>query len=455
MPIGEVPFRDGMKYGLGYNALTGLSMSSPAAEGTVSEPEEAKGQLVTSSCVTVQSVENLHKTLGIEVGASGSYGPIKGDAKVEYAQSCDFSSFSTYVIVRVTVRNAFRSIDSPKFTQDAEDLIKNENNVRFRERFGDGYIHGIKTGGEYFAIYQLTSTSLSERESLSVSVKAAYDGVITKAALSTAISTAKSQSVSNLQVQVYVYRQGTIQDADLDVVDIMETAKTFPVDVAGENAFAYSALVQDYRTLKSPKDDFNYLEIGRQEGVLADFARKRFQLLESKDDFSYMLKYPTSFQNLDGSDVSTIELEEKRADLIDDLNKLEGDAITCSKDPTKCEYTKISPEKYDEGKPIPKAAPPPINAMPDLVGLPAGPVLSFIACLQMEEVEHCVNFLGPELNPIRNRLKELGEFFFHVFRDGVRGKVDGNPNPPGTTIREQFPAKGTPVTHGAQIVFYV
>lgn len=157
-----VPFTDGMKIGLGYNRLTGDRLPTPAVQGlSISSLQGAGGQQVTIDCTTIQDVETLHKSLGISVDAGGSYIGFSGSAKVDYANSCDFSSFSTYVVIRVSVRNATETIDSPTFSPDANELLVNNNPDRFRQRFGDTFISGVLKGGEYFAIYQITGSDQS------------------------------------------------------------------------------------------------------------------------------------------------------------------------------------------------------------------------------------------------------------------------------------------------------
>src|SRR5262245_16310017 len=140
----EIPFVDGMKIGLGYDRLTADVKPSPAAHGTsLTAIQGGGGQRVTLDCVTVTDTETLHKTLGISVDAAGSYMGFSANAKVDYVNSCDFSSFSTYVIIKVSVRDAFESLDDPKFTDDAKELIINNNPIRFHQRFGDTFIDGL------------------------------------------------------------------------------------------------------------------------------------------------------------------------------------------------------------------------------------------------------------------------------------------------------------------------
>jgi len=55
---------------------------------------------------------------------------------------------------------------------------------------GDAFISGVFTGGEYFAIYQITGSDQKEKESVAVDVHAAFNGVLASAELNTKIKTA-------------------------------------------------------------------------------------------------------------------------------------------------------------------------------------------------------------------------------------------------------------------------
>ncbi|RKH02935.1 hypothetical protein D7V97_27265 [Corallococcus sp. CA053C] len=452
MASNEIPFEDGMKFGKGFNRLTGEVLASPAVTGAVSELTHAGGQLVKSNCITIEDVTTLHEQLGIDVAASGSSGPLSGNAKVKFANECDFSNFSTYVVVRVSVENTSKSFDEPVFTQDAEELLTNNNPTRFRERFGDCYIHGLKTGGEYFAIYQLTSTSKQERQSLSGDVNAAFDGAITSFELSTKIHEAKSKSTTHLAVSVNVFRQGAISEADLDRDDIMKTAKGFPIAVSGPNAFPFAVSLQSYTALRRPNDKFNFIEISNQQDVLADLMRRRFEFLELRDDYSFILKHPADFENGDGTAVDLNKTDRARLEIISVINTMQQQAVACTRDAKQCRFTKFDAGRFEAEKPRLKAgvdvAPPPANAMPNLVGLMAEPIISLLACVAMEGVDHCLNFLGGSLNGLGFDPRTLGNFFFLITRSGVKPEVirrDSADGPGTSRIKSQFPAPGVPV----------
>ncbi len=365
-----IEFTDGMKFGLGYNGLTGGVLPSPAVTGSTSALSGAAGQGATIDCLTIEDVESLHKSLGISVDAGGSYMGFSGSAKVDYVHSCDLSSFSTYVLVRVSVQDAFESIDSPVFSQDASDLLKAGNTDRFRQRFGDSYIEGIRKGGEYFAIYQLTSTDQSEKESLAVSVHAAFNGVLASAQLNTAINSAVSSSKSHLEVQVHVFRQGAITTADLSVEDIMATARQFPVAVSGDKAFPYAVQLQDYTALKNPNDNFTFYDIQQQQDVLADLAKKRFGFLTLRDNISYILKHSDAFANPDGSAVDRDALSNTFDDVTSQINTMETEASACARDAGQCKFTTFDVSKFK----LPGLATKQVPVV-SLVGLRAHPIL--------------------------------------------------------------------------------
>lgn len=93
--------------------------------------------------------------------------------------------------------------------------------------------------------------------------------------------------------------------------------------------------------------------------------------------------------------------------------------------------------------PAPAPAP---NAMPNLVGQLADPVIRLLACIQLEPVDHCLNFVGSSLNGLGLDPRELGNFFFVILRSGVKAEVSGGQSErPGARIRSQFPPPGVPV----------
>lgn len=457
MATRTVPFKDGMKIGLGYDRLTGDRTPSPAVQGpSITGVQGALGHQVTIDATTIKDVETLHKSLGINIDAGGSYMGFSGSAKVDYANSCDFSSFSTYVVVRVTVKNPAETIDSPVFSPDANELLIALNKERFRLRFGDTFISGVLKGGEYFAIYQITGSDQKEKESVAVDVHAAFKGGITNAELNTKIKIAEENTVSHLEVRVLVFRQGAITTADLTLEDIMKTARDFPLGVSGDKAFPFAVLLNDYHELKLPDDKFVFVDIQQRQDVLEDLAKKRFEFLELRDDLKFILNHIDDFQNADGSPVDRDKVIRDLDEAVDAINTMQDQASACTRNPDQCEFTKFEVAKFNLPSPkkplvsAPVTPPPTGPPMLDLVGQFSGPAADLFACINFEAgnnaVNHCLQHLFGQLDLLRDP-RAIANLFLFTTRNGIEVKFRG----PFGRIRAQSPAAGIALTRGMVI----
>lgn len=355
--VTSIPYAPDMGVGKGYNLLIGDALPSPAVTGTLVAVEAAGGQEVTAKIVRIDDLATLRSSLGVGVDASGSYGSLSGSVKVDFAESSEFSQYSKYLLVRVTVRNATLTFDDPKLTADASELIQNDNPVRFRERFGDVFLSGIERGGEYFALYQISGYDEAEKQSVAVAIQASFEAVVASADLQTKIATAKETSKSHLDVSTRVFQQGSIDTTPQSVDEIMARAKSFPPSVAGELAYPYAMLVEEYRSLKLPSDSFNPLDIANQQQVLADLELKRLDFLTLRNNIHYILKQPAAFEGADLPTLQTWLTEVSAA-----LSTLHDQAVACAKDATRCEYTPLDAGLY----PLPRLKPAEV--------LPAGPI---------------------------------------------------------------------------------
>ena len=223
-----IDYRQGMDVGLGFNLLTGTHGRDSAVVGRVTAVEGGHGQHTDTKCQTTTEVTKLHEFLGINVEAEGSYLGFSASAKVDYAEECDFSNFSTYVVIQVRVLNPFESIREPKFSDEAWELLTVGNTDAFRRRFGDCFISGRQLGGEYYAIYQFTSTSEAKKASLSAQVNAAWTSGLASAELHASIQHEQTSEHERVETHIYTYRDGTVREADIALGDILETARSVP-----------------------------------------------------------------------------------------------------------------------------------------------------------------------------------------------------------------------------------
>jgi PASTA domain len=334
-----VRFQEGMKLGHGYDLLNGVSLASPAVQGAISTIQDAGGQTVTKSFLRIDDQKTLHETIGVNVDAGGSYFGIGGDIKVQYARECNLSQFATHVMVHVSVEDAFESFDDPVLTSDAIDLLKNvgkPESERFKQRFGDVFIDGLRRGGEYFATWEIVSTDQSVREKIATHVEAGFDDILASAHLDVDVQNASASTSAHVEVHVHVFQAGSIDHTDQTMAEIMQKAHDFPPTVAGNLAVPFAVSLANYNTLKLPNDQFDFIQIQNQQDVLAEHAQKRFEFLTQRNSISYARQHPEQFVGADDA-----KLAKELSDITDAINKMETEASACLRDASKCEFTKF------------------------------------------------------------------------------------------------------------------
>ena len=365
--MNELIFVNGMKPGHGINVLAGDHLPNIAVEGALTALPMAHGQKVTSKLVRIDDISSLHKSLGIEVSASGFYYGYSANAKMNFANECNVNSHSTYLMVHIEVENAFLSMDDPVLTADALDLLRAHKPERFRERFGDVFVAGLNTGGEYFALFEITGTNESEKEELSVEVNAAYQGLVMSAELGVKIRSMTESSHDHLEVNVFTFQLGG-SDVSQDVTpeQIMAKAHNFAASVSGEFAVPYSVLPASYASLKRPDDASNPIDIEFQRAALADAFKQRTELQSLKNDIDYtLLSDARHFDEFEPFDVPA--LTQARNQLAAQLDANFRTASKCSNDAQQCSFVQFDTSAIQ--LPNRKVGVPAPKLVPNFVGL--------------------------------------------------------------------------------------
>jgi hypothetical protein len=372
----EIPFLDGMKVGLGYDVLTGVALKSTAVEGTsLTAPAQAGGQIVKTTLQIVQEASVLRQALGISVEASA--GNLFGDAsaKFKFANDIAVNSFSLYVVVGVEVFNATLTLDNPVLSQAAWDLLKVHNQSRFRDRFGDRFILGLKTGGEYFAVYKVESLDRAEASSVAAAIHArAGAPPVAGASLDADISSRTSSSKYKLDVSVYVYQSGGTSITTETTLDaIMQKAHLFPTLVGSDAAVPYSMLLHDYTELALPADGLTFVDVQNQQDVLTFNASLLDGFNTVVNDIDFIRKNIDQFKNADGSEVDDAVMAKARKDCLREMDAIRLQMSQCSKDATACARITAAPEDY--AKLLPKIGDSTRTTVPNLVNFNVGTII--------------------------------------------------------------------------------
>ena len=364
----KIPFVNGMKVGLGFDLLTGSPSSDLVIrDPKTSTPQAGSGQTVTTTFRLVQEVQALQEALGLSAAVSGGYAGFSATAKMQFAQQCSVTQYCLYAVLAVEVINSCESVDGPVLVQDAMDLLI-ASQLRFRQRFGNRYISGLKTGGEYYAVYRIQSFDEEERTSVAAQISASFHNPIMSASLNVSIEKSKSNSRNELDVNVFVYSAGGVSTTETALAEMIDKAHIFPTLVASNLAISYEVLLDEYAGLELPGDNLNFNDHEHQTECLLFNSRLLADFDTLINDIDFIRKHLDRFHKSDGSPSDDTALQQARQNcvaIVDELTKAISD---CMRDATTCAHFTKSPEDFTNQLPILRLPRPGLQKVPHLVG---------------------------------------------------------------------------------------
>jgi hypothetical protein len=328
----DVPYTPGMDYGMGVSFLDGTIAGKTVAPGVVAGPTGAVGQVVRYTLTIIKSFEDLFSSLGISVSASGHFGLFKASGKFAYATESKFNSQATFLLARCVVENAFSQAADAALTPDGDGyrLLQQGKTDVFQQRYGDGFVRGLQTGGEYFAVISIISSDREEQESLAASFSAQYGGLFASVSVSAELSEQTKARMSRSEVQVSTYQRGGVGDQTSiteDIAKVMARLQAFPEQVR-LNPVPYAAQLARYTTLALP-DGPNPLDIAAQKQALEEYAATQLKLMTLRNDLEFVQLHPDYYVD----PPSAAELNAWQDMLTDELNNVTRQASICADTP--------------------------------------------------------------------------------------------------------------------------
>jgi hypothetical protein len=122
-------------------------------------------------------------------------------ARVDFSKTTGFNSSSTFVLAEASVRNPIVRGKDIRLTDPASALLRALNIDGFKTAFGDSFVRGIKSGGEFFAVFRLTSLRQETQQQLASTLTAEINGFVSAGAFSLAFNTAKQSENDRAEVE--------------------------------------------------------------------------------------------------------------------------------------------------------------------------------------------------------------------------------------------------------------
>ncbi|MCY8063914.1 MACPF domain-containing protein [Bacillus spizizenii] len=336
----EIGYVNGMNLGLGFNTATNEIHPSPALDqvNNIREVLGAGGQEVIFRVELASSTESITEKMNVSARASLKYGmTASGSAKTSFCSLFKQNSYTVYVIVQVSVTNKQSLLDlsNAKLKPQAENLFSSEPSS-FLQQYGDSFIYGIITGGEFFGVLEIESSSASELQDIraSLSGQATY-GLFSGDAKAT-FQQSLEKITTNYQMRATIYRQGGV--GNLGVItpeQLVKDAIEFPEKVSGDNGFPRSVLLIPYTHISH--ENSQSLDVSMQKSNLERLGGLYQRFSKYQNDLSFAIDHHEQFPEIN------LDLISSRYNQISEqLNLIKEKAADCYTDITKCETPPVN-----------------------------------------------------------------------------------------------------------------
>ncbi|THA74892.1 hypothetical protein [Streptomyces sp. A0592] len=385
--------------GMGFNSESGLAVGTPLQGFTIADNPAAPGGEVIADVSIMNTHEELQKSLGMSFEAQGRYGFISSSGKARFSESTKFNSTSTFLIARCIVNNSLRRGKNFQTTAEAQQLLTANRLEEFTKAFGDSFIRGLQTGGEFYAVIRITSVSTSTQAELAATLQGEINGLVGGGSFKGAYQEANSESRTRSEFTASMYQRagfGAQLTPTVTIEDVISRYKSFP-EIARSSAAAYQVEVATYDTLPLPipsaeeRDDFLI--------ALSDSREKKLRYIQTRNDLEFALQNPVFFHEvpsveiLNGAIVAYTKL----------INAVMAHAIKLSKgqmDP---------PRLFDPGALTPplvepsatvlrRTFPPGKIRIPDLKGMKGDSIVTAFRLFRTKSIDEIYSLLGHRLS---------------------------------------------------------
>ena len=233
------------------------------------------GQKTLYKLSIIEDERHFRETLSISASASFKGLMANASARMSLFHSLKIDTYSLYVLASVSVINATVGLRQPGLREDArkEWTSTRERSQRklFVKTFGDVYVNSITSGGELFALFEFSCSSLEEKSDLAISLSGGMGAWGGSANYQKSIEDFRKHS----SLSLHIARDGgtgDLPDPDLDA--LLQAAQSFPNDV---QALPVPIFFQTQRYSRVP-------DLGTDIDVEARHARYKIEDLARVND---------------------------------------------------------------------------------------------------------------------------------------------------------------------------
>lgn len=346
-----LPYNVTYELGVGINKLTGEAGGSIFSDFQYHDSFAGRGQSVFFNLQKVESTEHLNEMLGISVETSGRLGLFSAAGKFKFSKESNYNSNSLFILLSVVVQNAAKHIGTHyTLNEQVMQVLKDGKSDRFKRGFGDSFIEGVVTGGEFYVLYEFYTMDKNSKSLIDTQMSGSYGAVLAdfEADVEVKSEIQKAYSEKNLKITSYC-TGGKGIEVQHTPEGIMKIVKDFPKLVDGDFGKPFQVLIKSYETLILPEEP-NYIDIENKIYVLNSYAKDIVSYRQKVSEIKYILNNPDEFISSDPENMDKSVLSEKEIDqlniqlgnIIDNMNEYRQEASKCANSISECKAFKPS-----------------------------------------------------------------------------------------------------------------
>ncbi|MFF9810762.1 hypothetical protein ACF1G5_37715 [Streptomyces coeruleorubidus] len=453
----NVPHIRGYDFGIGVDRLSGTLMNQ-VVEPNSSPPSPGMGGVQTFDVSRVYDSRDLQSKLGIDIEASygcASFGA-GASARFSYMKDAKISSACLFMVVTATAKLADMSIDQAVLTTPAQQVIGRRD--AFTARYGNMFCRACSRGGIFVGVMRVETESSSEALEIEAELKGAY-GFFSAEAKAKFRNVTESHHTS---VYCSLHAEGgprLVVSDPTDPATLLQNANAWGEALNSKPdvyAKPYEWTLSPITIAEGPLPP-NTAEIQHAQDILQFCARERTGLLDQLNLLDWIHDHPDRF-TWEGAVTreairASIRNTQKDLDLVAQCASNAIDDPTRAVSPSTFGQRLVPPVDYPSAvipDPLPQYRAPSLDAniyVPNLIGEIEG----FLWIAEEYGIDEREEPAGLPPTP-RNR--EVVDFMAARSRGDIKirmvpPEVGSNS---GSIVRAQFPAGGTSVPRGTEIL---
>jgi hypothetical protein len=286
---------DQQELGMGFNSDTGQVVGT-ALDFDDPTPQGAQEASASASIVTTQ--EAVMASLNMSFEAAGRYALSSASLKAEFSRNTTYNSVSTFVVARMVVQNQIARGRNFRVKPEAQKLLDTNQGETFQRAFGDSFVRGRLTGGEFYAVMRITSFDTSVQQSLGVTLQAEINGGVAEGEFKGQFNKANLNEKTRSEFNVVFYQRGGSGaeqiGTTLSVDDIKQRLRELPTAVA-TNPFPYEVELATYDTI--PLATPPKFQADAFVAALADANQRHLGFLQMRNDFEFAAERQEFFED--------------------------------------------------------------------------------------------------------------------------------------------------------------